>query len=106
MYDSKKDEWVDLCYINRKLKGKRTIRELNNIEDLSSDDEWITENNEEREEDIYEVEDETFKVQKVENVAPCGTVDDLDQNPVDEIEMRDIDDDAFDVWYMLEWTFW
>ena len=40
-----------------------------------------------------------------ENVEPRGTVDDL-EIPLDEIEMRDIDDDDFDVWYMLGWTFW
>ena len=41
-------EMNELVYVifNRKLKWKKTIRKLNNIEDLSSDDEWITENNE------------------------------------------------------------
>ena len=88
----------ELVYVifNRKLKGKRTIRELNNIEDLSFDNEWITENNEKRNEDIDEVEDEAFEVQVVENVEPRGTVDDL-KIPVDEIEMGDIDNDDFDV---------
>ena len=38
-----------------------------------------------------EVEDEAFEVQEVENVEPHGTVDDLDI-PMNEIEMRDIDD--------------
>ena len=45
------NELVYFMFI-RKLKGKRTIRELNNIEDISSDDEWITENNEKKDEDI------------------------------------------------------
>ena len=43
-----------------------------------------------------EVEDEAFEVQEVENVEPHGTVDDL-EIPVDKIEMRDIDNDDFDV---------
>jgi len=80
---------------NRKLKGKRTIKELTDIEELSSDDEWITENNEERDEDIDEGEDEVFDVQEVENVDFRGTVDNL-EIPTDEIEMGDVDEDDLD----------
>ena len=44
MIQKKMNELVYVMF-NPKLKGKRTIRELNKIENLSSYDEKITENN-------------------------------------------------------------
>ncbi|KAF7824624.1 zf-BED domain-containing protein/DUF659 domain-containing protein/Dimer_Tnp_hAT domain-containing protein [Senna tora] len=75
LHQKKMNDLVFVMY-NQKLKDRKAW-DLVDLDNISSDDEWITEDDVAREEE--EGEDVAFKVQNSEEIRPRALVDDLDQ---------------------------
>ncbi|KAF7825683.1 zf-BED domain-containing protein/DUF659 domain-containing protein/Dimer_Tnp_hAT domain-containing protein [Senna tora] len=74
LHQKKMNDLVFVMY-NQILKNKN-VRELDDLDNISSDDEWITEDDVAREEE--EGEDVAFEMQNLEEMKPCASVDDLE----------------------------
>jgi len=103
----------DLVYVmfNRKLKERKSKKNIDyTIEDVSSDDEWITK----KEDDTVRGKDEegggedkVIEVQDVENLTPHASVDDLEiyddielensGDPMDNSDSGEYGDDLVDI---------